>query len=58
MTDLNQLLSWVDARTGQRGAPIPLNDLGGVRGIAVAPDAVWVTTGNQVVRVDPARHPR
>jgi hypothetical protein len=48
----------VDARTGQRGAPIPLNDLGGVRGIAVAPDAVWVTTGNQVVRVDPARHPR
>ena len=58
VTDLNQLLSRVDARTGRRGAPIPLNDLGGVRGIAVAPDAVWVTTGNQVVRVDPARHPR
>jgi streptogramin lyase len=57
VTDLNQLLSRVDARTGRRGPPIPLAQLGGVRGIAVGPDAVWVTTGGQVVRIDPARLP-
>jgi DNA-binding beta-propeller fold protein YncE len=54
VTDLNQLLSRVDARSGRRGAPIPLEQLGGVRGVAVGPDAVWVTTGSQVVRIDPA----
>jgi streptogramin lyase len=57
VTDLNQLLSRVDARTGRRGPPVPLAQLGGVRGIAVGPDAVWVTTGDQVVRIDPARIP-
>jgi DNA-binding beta-propeller fold protein YncE len=57
VTDLNQLLSRVDARTGRRSAPVPLPYLGGVRGIAAAPDAIWVTTGNQVVRLDPARLP-
>jgi len=57
VTDLNQLLSRVDDRTGRRGPPLPLAQLGGVRGIAVAPDAVWVTTGDQVVRIDPARVP-
>jgi streptogramin lyase len=57
VTDINQLLSQVDARTGQRGPPLPLALLGGVRGIAVGPDAVWVTTGDQVVRLDPARVP-
>jgi streptogramin lyase len=57
VTDLNQLLSRVDDRTGRRGRPLPLAQLGGVRGIAVGPDAVWVTTGDQVVRVDPARIP-
>jgi streptogramin lyase len=57
VTDLNQLLSRVDDRTGRRGPPLPLAQLGGVRGIAVGPDAVWVTTGDQVVRIDPARIP-
>lgn len=57
VTDLNQLLSRVDAGTGRRGPPVPLAQLGGVRGIAVRPDAVWVTTGDQVVRIDPARVP-
>jgi DNA-binding beta-propeller fold protein YncE len=57
VTDLNQLLSRVDAGTGRRGRPLPLAQLGGVRGIAVRPDAVWVTTGDQVVRLDPARIP-
>ena len=55
VTDLNQLLSWVDGRSGRRGVPIPLDQLGGVRGVAVGPDAVWVTTANQVVRLDPDR---
>lgn len=57
VTDLNQLLSRVDARTGRRGAPIPLPYLGGVRGVTAGSDAVWVTTGNQVVRIDPALLP-
>ena len=57
VTDLNQLLSRVDARTGRRSAPVPLPYLGGVRGIAAGQDAIWVTTGNQVVRLDPARLP-
>jgi streptogramin lyase len=57
VTDLNQLLSQVDDRTGRRGPTVPATQLGGVRGIAVGPDAVWVTTGNQVVRIDPARIP-
>ena len=55
VTDLNQLLSRVDARTGRRGPPIPVQHLGGVRGVAVGAGAVWVTTGDQVVRVDPSR---
>jgi streptogramin lyase len=55
VTDLNQLLSWVDGRSGRRGAPVPLGYLGGVRGVAVGPEAVWVTTGTQVVRLDPNR---
>ena len=58
MTDLNQLLSRVDARTGRRSPPVPLRFLGAVRGVAAGPGAVWVTTGNQVVGVDPARLPR
>jgi streptogramin lyase len=57
VTDLNQLLSRVDDRTGRRGQPLPLAQLGGVRGVAVGPDGVWVTTGDQVVRIDPARIP-
>jgi hypothetical protein len=57
VTDLSQLLSRVDDRIGRRGPPLPLAQLGGVRGIAVGPDAVWVTTGDQVVRIDPARIP-
>ena len=57
VTDLNQLLSRVDARTGRRSAPIPLRHLGGVRGVAVGPGAVWVTTGDQVVLVDPRPAP-
>jgi hypothetical protein len=57
VTDLNQLLSQVDARTGRRGPTVPATLLGGVRGIAVESGAVWVTTGGQVVRLDPARVP-
>jgi streptogramin lyase len=57
VTDLNQLLSWVDARTGRRGPTVPATQLGGLRGIAAGPGAVWVTTGGQVVRLDPARVP-
>jgi hypothetical protein len=58
VTDLNQLLSRVDGRTGRRSAPVPLEHLGGVRGVAVGPGAIWVTTGSQVVQVDPTRLPR
>ena len=57
VTDLNQLLSRVDGRSGRRSAPIPLPYVGGVRGVATGPDAVWVTTGDQVVRIDPTRSP-
>jgi streptogramin lyase len=57
VTDLNQLLSQVDARTGRRGPTVPATRLGGVRGIAVEGGAVWVTTGDQVVRLDAARVP-
>lgn len=57
VTDLNQLLSRVDAHSGRRSPPIPLPYVGGVRGVVAGPDAVWVTTGNQVVRIDPTRLP-
>jgi streptogramin lyase len=57
VTDLNQLLSQVHARTGRRGPTIPATQLGAVRGIAVEPGAVWVATGDEVVRLDPARIP-
>ena len=55
VTDLNQLLSRVDAGSGRRGPPVPVQYLGGVRGVAVGAGAVWVTTGDQVVRLDPSR---
>jgi sugar lactone lactonase YvrE len=58
VTDLNQLLSRVDAGTGRRGPPVPVRYLGGVRGVAVGAGAVWVTTGDQVVRLDPSRVPQ
>jgi DNA-binding beta-propeller fold protein YncE len=57
VTDPNQLLSVVDAAARRRSRPVPLSQLGGVRGVAVGAGAVWVTTGGQVVRVDPARVP-
>jgi hypothetical protein len=45
------------AAARRRSRPVPLSQLGGVRGVAVGAGAVWVTTGGQVVRVDPARVP-
>jgi streptogramin lyase len=36
-------------------APIPAGYLRGVRGVVVGEDAVWATTGEELVRIDPAR---
>jgi len=54
---LNQTLTRVDERTGRVGRRVPATTLGGIRGIVATADAVWVTTGDELVRVDPARVP-
>ena len=54
---LNQTLTRVDERTGRVGRRVPATTLGGIRGIVATADAVWVTTGDELVRVDPALVP-
>jgi streptogramin lyase len=47
----------VDERDGRLGARVPADVVRDVRGIAVGAGALWVTTGNQVLRLDPRRLP-
>ena len=51
------MLLEVDARRQRVGRRVPATTLGGIRGIVATADAVWVTTGDELVRVDPARVP-
>jgi streptogramin lyase len=53
----DRTLARVDERTGRLRARVPADVVRDVRGIAVGPEALWVTTGNQVVRLDPRRLP-
>jgi DNA-binding beta-propeller fold protein YncE len=53
----DRTLARVDERAGRLGARVPGDVIRDVRGIAVGTDALWVTTGNQVVRLDPRRLP-
>ena len=54
---LDQTLTRVDERTGRVGRLVPATTLGDIRGIVATADAVWVTTGDELVRVDPALVP-
>jgi DNA-binding beta-propeller fold protein YncE len=47
----------VDELDGRLGARVPADVVRDVRGIAVGAGALWVTTGNQVLRLDPRRLP-
>jgi DNA-binding beta-propeller fold protein YncE len=53
----DRTLARVDERAGRLRARVPAGVVRDVRGIAVGPAALWVTTGNQVVRLDPRRLP-
>jgi hypothetical protein len=53
----NRTLARVDERAGRLRARVPVGVVHDVRGIAVGQGALWVTTGNQVVRLDPRRLP-
>jgi DNA-binding beta-propeller fold protein YncE len=53
----DRTLARVDERAGRLRARVPAEVVRDVRGIAVGPGALWVTTGNQVVRLDPRRLP-
>jgi hypothetical protein len=55
---LNKTLSPVDQDGGRLGPAIPRSLVDNARGVAVGDDAVWVTTGREVVRIDPRRLPR
>jgi streptogramin lyase len=54
-TGRNRTLLRIDERTGRLGARIAATVLGGVRGIAVGTDAVWLTSGNYALHIDPTR---
>jgi DNA-binding beta-propeller fold protein YncE len=53
----DRTLARVDERDGRLGARVPADVVRDVRGIAVGAGALWVTTGNQVLRLDPRRLP-
>jgi streptogramin lyase len=53
----DRTLARVDERAGRLRARVPAEVVRDVRAIAVGPGALWVTTGNQVVRLDPRRLP-
>jgi streptogramin lyase len=53
----DRTLARVDERGGRLRQRVPAEVVRDVRGIAVGPEALWVTTGNQVVRLDPRRLP-
>jgi hypothetical protein len=53
----DRTLARVDERDGRLRARVPADVVRDVRGIAVGTGALWVTTGNQVLRLDPRRLP-
>ena len=53
----DRTLARVDEQAGRLRARVPAEVVRDVRGIAVGPGALWVTTGNEVVRLDPHRLP-
>jgi DNA-binding beta-propeller fold protein YncE len=53
----DRTLARVDERDGRLRARVPADLVRDVRGIAVGAGALWVTTGNQVLRLDPRRLP-
>jgi len=53
----DRTLARVDEQAGRLRARVPAEVVRDVRGIAVGPGALWVTTGNEVVRLDPRRLP-
>jgi streptogramin lyase len=53
----DRTLARVDEHAGRLRARVPADVVRDVRGIAVGQGALWVTTGNQVVRLDPRRLP-
>src|SRR6266545_2727458 len=53
----DRTLARVDERGGRLRARVPAEVVRDVRAIAVGPGALWVTTGNEVVRLDPRRLP-
>ena len=53
----DRTLARVDERAGRLRARVPADVVRDVRGLAVGPGALWVTTGNQVIRLDPRRLP-
>jgi DNA-binding beta-propeller fold protein YncE len=53
----DRTLARVDERDGRLRARVPADVVRDVRGVAVGAGALWVTTGNQVLRLDPRRLP-
>jgi len=53
----DRTLARVDEQAGRLRARVPAEVVRDVRGIAIGPGALWVTTGNEVVRLDPRRLP-
>jgi DNA-binding beta-propeller fold protein YncE len=53
----DRTLARVDERDGRLRARVPAEVVRDVRGIAVGPGALWVTTGSEVLRLDPRRLP-
>jgi hypothetical protein len=51
----DRTLARVDEQDGRLRARVPAGIVRDVRGIAVGPGALWVTTGDEVIRLDPRR---
>jgi hypothetical protein len=54
---LNKTVAPVAIDRGRLGPAVPRALVDNARGVAVGDDAVWVTTGREVVRLDPRRLP-